>query len=410
MGFHFFCCRLTTFTVSTQRSALLLSFATFGSMAIQRICDAMLPELSRVFNVSLTEAARVVWMLAVVYGAAQLFYGPMGDRLGKFRIVTYATLGCSLASLLAVFAGSLDALVLARVAMGLCAAAIIPLSMAWIGDAVPFDQRQEVLAKVGLGTTLGLVGGQLMGGLLTDYLGWRWAFGVMALLFAVVGSLMYGDFKRQPAPAAPENDAHDRPSFVAQALRIMTAPWSRYILLIAMVEGACGFGVLAIIASHLHRELLLSLTASGAVVAMFGIGGVFYMALAKHLIRRFGEIGLATWGGSLMCVSFLVLGFATWWPLTPIACLFAGFGFFMFHNTMQLHATQMAPTARGTAVSLFASCLFIGQAVGVLLAANLIALLSSGVVIALGGGGIMLLGFLLARGLRRRALKTDTAL
>ena len=159
-------------------------------MAIQRICDAMLPELSLVFNVSLTEAARVVWMLAVFYGAAQLFYGPMGDRLGKFRIVTYATIGCSLASLLAVFAGSLDALVLARVAMGLCAAAIIPLSMAWIGDAVPFEQRQEVLAKVGLGTTLGLVGGQLMGGLLTDTLGWRWAFVVLALLFAVVGGLM----------------------------------------------------------------------------------------------------------------------------------------------------------------------------------------------------------------------------
>jgi predicted MFS family arabinose efflux permease len=389
---------------------LLLSFATFGSMAIQRICDAMLPELSLVFSVSITEAARVVWMFAVVYGAAQLFYGPMGDRLGKFRIVTYATLGCCLASLAAVFVSSLNALVLARIAMGLCAAAIIPLGMAWVGDSVPYSQRQEVLAKVGLGTTLGLVGGQLMGGLLTDTLGWRWAFVVMALLFAVVGALMYGDFKKQPAPAAPEIDAPNRPSFVAQALQIMTAPWSRYILLIAMVEGACGFGVLAIIASHLHRELALSLTASGAIVAMFGIGGVVYMALAKHLIRRFGEIGLAKWGGSLMGVSFLVLGFATWWPLTPIACLCAGFGFFMFHNTMQLHATQMAPTARGTAVSLFASCLFIGQAVGVLLAANLIALLSSAVVIALGGGGIMALGFLLAKGLRRRALKTDTAL
>ena len=100
MGPTFHSRRLTTLSASTQRSALLLSFATFGSMAIQRICDAMLPELSRVFNVSLTEAARVVWMLAVFYGAAQLFYGPMGDRLGKFRIITYATIGCSLASLL----------------------------------------------------------------------------------------------------------------------------------------------------------------------------------------------------------------------------------------------------------------------------------------------------------------------
>ena len=379
-------------------------------MAIQRICDAMLPELSRVFNVSISEAARVVWMFAVVYGAAQLFYGPMGDRLGKFRIVTYATIGCSLASLVAVFAGSLNALVLARIAMGLCAAALIPLSMAWIGDAVPYEQRQETLAKVGLGTTVGLVGGQLMGGLLTDTLGWRWAFVLMTLLFAVIGALLYGDLKQQTSTTSNGQDRQNRPAFLGQALRIVTQSWARYILLIAIVEGACGFGVLAIIASHLHRELALSLTASGAIVAMFGVGGVVYMALARHLIRRFGETGLAQWGGSLMGVSFLVLGFATWWPLTPLVSLCAGFGFFMFHNTMQLHATQMAPTSRGTAVSLFASCLFIGQATGVLLAANLIAWVGSGVVIALGGGGIMVLGLMLAKGLRKRTLKTDTAL
>jgi predicted MFS family arabinose efflux permease len=214
--------RLSTLSASTQRSALLLSFATFGSMAIQRICDAMLPELSRVFSVSITEAARVVWMFAVVYGASQLFYGPMGDRLGKFRIVTYATIGCSVASLVAVFAGSLNALVAARVAMGLCAAAIIPLSMAWIGDAVPYEQRQETLAKVGLGTTLGLVGGQLMGGLLTDTLGWRWAFVLITLLFAVVGALMYGNYKQQPAPASTRHDGQNRPAFLGQALRIVT--------------------------------------------------------------------------------------------------------------------------------------------------------------------------------------------
>jgi len=41
---------------ATQRSILLLSFATFSSMAAQRICDAMLPELSRVFFVNLTQS------------------------------------------------------------------------------------------------------------------------------------------------------------------------------------------------------------------------------------------------------------------------------------------------------------------------------------------------------------------
>ncbi len=393
-----------TISAATRRSILLLSFATFSSMAAQRICDAMLPELSRVFAVSLTQAAQVVSAFAVTYGLAQLFYGPLGDRLGKFRIVTYATLACSVGSIVAVFATSLDLLVFARVLVALGAAGIIPLSLAWIGDVVTRDQLQETLARVGLGTTLGIGGGQLIGGLLTDSLGWRWAFGFMTLLFGIVGSLLYADWRRQQAlpVVVARTEPLARTGFVAQALTIITGSWSRIVLLVAFVEGAAGFGVLAMSASHLHRVMGLPLSAAGAIVALFGLGGMAYMAVARHLIRRFGERRLASWGVCLLGLSTLVLGFTPYWPLTIPASLVAGFGFFMFHNTMQANATQMAPAARGTAVSLFASALFLGQSVGVLLAASLIERIGSGAVIALGGGVLMATGLLFARSLRNK--------
>ena len=44
----------------------------------------------------------------------------------------------------------------------------------------------------------------------------------------------------------------------------------------------------------------------------------------------------------------------------------------MFPNTLQTNATQMAPEARGLAVSLFAFSLFIGQSIGVALAAPIV--------------------------------------
>ena len=393
-----------TLSAATRRSVLLLSFATFASMAVQRICDAMLPELSRTFSVSLAQAAQVVSVFAVVYGLAQLFYGPLGDRLSKFGIVTFATLSCCAGSLMSVFAVSLDMLVLARVMVALGAAAIIPLSMAWIGDTVAYELRQETLSRVGLGTTLGIVCGQLVGGLLTDTLGWRWAFGLMTLLFGVVGSLLYVDRRRQQAAHVPVTSTEPivRPGFVTQALIIITGPWSRIVLVVAFVEGAAGFGVLAIWASHLHRAQGLSLSAAGAIVALFGLGGMLYMAVARHLIRRLGEQGLTVLGVCLMGLSALVLGFTPHWLPSLPACLIAGFGFFMFHNTMQTNATQMAPKARGTGVSLFASALFMGQSVGVLLAAALVDRIGSGAVIALGGGVLVSIGIFFARALRRR--------
>ncbi len=392
-------------SLSTRRSVLLLSFATFASMAAQRLCDAMLPELSRVFSVTLAEAAQVISLFAVVYGLCQLFYGPLGDRLGKFRIVTWATLGCSVGSVLAVFAASLDMLVLARMLVALGAAAIIPLSLAWIGDAVSDEQRQKTLARVGLGTTLGITGGQLIGGLFTDTLGWRWAFAFMTVLFGVVGLLLWRDGLRQRREAAHlgHNPVPEvRPGFVQQALQIVTGRWSRVVLAVALVEGASGFGVLAIWASHLHHELGLPLAASGAVVALFGLGGMVYMAVARYLIPRLGEHGLARMGVVLLGLASLVIAFTpVWWPSAP-ASLLAGFGFFMFHNTMQTNATQMAPAARGTAVSLFASALFMGQSIGVLLAAALVGLLGSTAVIALGSGVLVAVGLYFSVALRRR--------
>ena len=399
---------ITPLSAAHRQSILLLSFATFSSMAVQRICDAMLPELARVFSVSLGQAAQVVSVFAVVYGAAQLFYGPMGDRLGKFRIVTFATLACSVGSVVAVFASSLSMLVVARVMVALGAAAIIPLAMAWVGDMAHEAQLQETLAKVGLGSTLGIVGGQLLGGLLTDVLGWRWAFGFMAVLFLVVGSLLFVNWRaQQRVVAEPTEDKQVlRPGFVAQALTIITGRWSRVVLIVAFMEGATGFGVLAVWASHLHDALGLSLTSAGAIVALFGLGGVAYMATARHLISRLGQPGLTKLGGTLVGVAALVVAFTPYWVLALPACLVGGFGFFMLHNTLQTNAAQMTPEARGTAVSLFAASLFLGQSVGVFFAAKLIDRMGSGAVVAAGGVLVLAVGVYFSAALGRREVSS----
>ena len=395
---------------ATRRAILLLSCGTFASMVAQRICDAMLPELSRVFSVGLGQAAQVVSVFAVTYGLAQLFYGPLGDRLGKFRVVTFATLFCSVGSLVAMLSASLDVLLLARVLTALGAAALIPLAMAWIGDHVPSDQLQEMLTRTGLGSTLGIVCGQLVGGLLTDALGWRWAFGFLTGLFGLVGTLMWLDLRRQRQAAsavrsadAPVTAAVARTGFVRQAFNIITGPWSRVVLMMAVVEGAVGFGVLAIWASHLHTALNLSLSMSGAIVALFGLGGMGYMAVGRTLIRRLGQPRMVLVGGALVGVCALVLAVTPHWVPAIPASFLAGFGFFMFHNTMQASATQMAPHARGTAVSLFASFLFLGQSVGVVLAAALIGRIGTAAVVAGGGLCMALEGVFFAWALRRRA-------
>lgn len=187
-----------------------------------------------------------------------------------------------------------------------------------------------------------------------------------------------------------------------QSLGIVARPWSRVVLLASLVEGAAAFGTLAMVASHLHQRLGLSLSGAGAVVALFGLGGMFYMVVARVLILRLGEVGLAGVGGGVFGLSFVLLGYAPNWESALVACGVAGFGFFMLHNTLQTHATQMAPEARATGVTLFACALFLGQSLGVLAAASLLAYVGSAAVVAGGGGVVVALALLFSWAIARR--------
>jgi MFS transporter, YNFM family, putative membrane transport protein len=83
------------------------------------------------------------------------------------------------------------------------------------------------------------------------------------------------------------------------------------------------------------------------------------------LVYRFGQAGLALTGGLVLAGAYLVLAMGRAWWLAPIATTAIGLGFYMLHNTLQTNATQMTPQARGTAVGLFSSALYVGQTAGV---------------------------------------------
>ena len=394
-------------TPSTRRAIFLLSLATFSSMAVQRICDPMLPELSRVFAAPISEVSQVISFFAIAYGLMQLFYGPVGDRFGKYRVVMLATIGCSVGCTLSALSSDLPFLVAARVGTALTAAAIIPLSLAWVGDVVHYEQRQETLARVGLGTMLGITAGQLFGGLLTDTLGWRWAFVLMAATFAIVSFLLWQQLKHlEPV----SRHAHAPAGFFRQLKQVAGDAWARTLLGIALVEGAMIFGLLAVTASHLHQMHHISLTLAGGTTALFGLGGMAYMGAAKYVIRRFGEVGLARYGALYFGLAFLIIAFGPWWQLALPSCFVAGFGFAMFHNTMQAKATQMVPTARGTGVTLFAGFLFLGQSLGVLVLAALLGHFNSSHVLGAVGLGVVLLGVFFAHAIaKRNATQADHA-
>jgi predicted MFS family arabinose efflux permease len=351
-----------------RRHLQLLGLAGFASMASMRICDPMLVVLSDEFQVSTGDASAVVSVYAVVYGLSQLFYGPLGDRFGKLRVVSLAILACAVFSAITALSFSLPMLVIMRGFMGAAAAGVIPLAMAWVGDRVPYERRQETLAKLMSATVIGMMGGLWFGGFTADTLGWRGAFVALAILFALAAALLLKQLRKQPMSASSEVPGLWA-SFRTTG-QLLNMPRVRWVLGVTASEGALVFGAMAFMPTHLHQHYGLSVVAAGSVMMLYGVGGLLYSQMARRWLAWLGERGLVKTGAGLVASGMLLLawGSAPW--LGMWACLTAGLGFYMLHNTLQVQATQMAPAARGTAVTLFASSLFLGQSTGVLLMAQ----------------------------------------
>lgn len=386
----------------------MLAVAAFASAISLRLTDALLPLFARDFGVSVGQAAGVITAFAIAYGLSQLFFGPVGDRFGKYRVIAWACAACALTASLCGLAQGFTQLLIARLLAGATAAAIIPLSMAWIGDVVPYEDRQPVLARFLIGQILGLSAGVSVGGFAADHLSWRIPFFAIGLGFVAISLGLFAINRHLPprARSLRRVEGHPLQRMIGEFGQVLSLRWARIILIAVFLEGAFLYGAFAFIATHLHQRFGLALASAGSTVMMFGLGGLLFALASARLVRGLGETGLAAFGGLLMAVALLTIGVAPAWEWSLPACFIAGLGFYMLHNTMQTNATQMAPTRRGAAVASFASCFYMGQAAGVALDGVLVARLGTGPMMVVGAAGVAVVGVVVSR-LRARRDSVD---
>lgn len=351
---------------SATRPIAVLALAGFASQAQVRAADSVLPQIAADFGVTVGAASVVVSSYLVVHGTMQLFIGPIGDRFGKFRMITVAAALAAVLVLCCALAGSLTGLTLTRIACGLTAASIIPLGMAFIGDTVPYERRQQVLGRYLSGQISGQLFGQAAGGIIGDAFGWRAVFVVLGSVFLVVAAALFVELRRNPLTRAGPAHA-DTLGLIGGYRAVLTNAWARTLMGVVFIEGLLMFGSLAYIGADLHLRFGLSFTMVGAVIATFGLGGLIYAVSVKVLVGRLGQTGLAIGGGLVLGLAYATLALAPVWWITPLGVTLVGLGFYMLHNTLQTNATQVSPEARGTAVALFSAALYMGQPVGVAL-------------------------------------------
>lgn len=378
---------------------LILGFAGFASAFSMRAVEPTLNLIAADLEVTLQQAALLASAFAAPYAMTQLVFGPIGDAVGKVRLIRVTLAMLTICLVACALAPSHNFLMVARVLTGAWAGGIIPVSFALVGDRFSFAERPAALGRILMLIVLGQLSGAAMSGVIATAFGWRAVFWVSVALTLVAAIAMM--------TFVSETAVRQKLSFgdsLAKYRVVLENPVSIRLFVIVAIEGALIFGCFPFVAAHMIDHGFGGALEAGISLGAFGVGGILYTIFVTPVLRAFGLPGMAAAGALLAGASFILIAEVPFLPAVVVLFAMGGFGFYMIHNMIQIMATELVPTARGSSVALYATSFWTGQASGAAIAAQVVPFIGPSGMFIGAGIGLMALAWPAAQ-LARRSQK-----
>ena len=339
---------------SLATSAVLTLLVSFGPLSTDLYLPA-LPTIAGVFGATTGAAQLTLSVFMLGFAVGMLAYGPLSDRFGRRPLILggiglfiIASIGCALAN-------SLEMLIAMRFlqAIGACCGPV--LGRATVRDIYAPEEAARVLAYMALAMGVAPAVGPIVGGVLTEWLGWRSTFVTLTLFGAVVGAavlLVLGETNTHKDPTAT------RLGRLAGNYRRLAR--HRVYLGYVIVQG-CGYaGIFAFISA----SSFILIDGVGLTPLVFGLsfttvvlGFMLGTLISGRTVGRLGLDRLIQIGTSVSLVmAVLALALALIWPpstpavVGPMAVFMVGIGLTLPNSTAG--ALGPFPEIAGTASAL----------------------------------------------------------
>ncbi|MER7620067.1 MFS transporter [Streptomyces sp. NPDC126503] len=279
----------------TGRSRLILFVLCAAQFMVAldfSVLNVALPALGADLGLDHTALQWAVTAFALPSGGFLLISGRLGDLYGRKKLFLTGLAVFGAASLLATFAWNPASFLTGRALQGLGAAAIVPTGMSLLTTTFPEGpQRDRALGISGTLLSLGFTCGMVLGGVMTDTLGWRSTMGLLALFTVIVLPLAPGLLPESRTPERPRLDVPGAVTVTGGLLALIYAlstaaerGFGGTDVLVTLVAGVVLLGAFVLVESR-HAAPLVSLTMLRRRTVAFGnLGGLVTFSMMSTVV------------------------------------------------------------------------------------------------------------------------------
>lgn len=283
---------------------LVLASAVFLSVTAEMLPTGLLPEMSTELRVGESQIGLLVSVFAFAVVLTSIPLSRLTRRVSRHRLIVLVLIVVSLSSAVTAIAPTFEILVGARIVGGMAHGLFWAVMGAYSGYLVPKEQLGRAVAITTGGGTLAFVLGVPLGTVLGQAIGWRSAFGAIAVLCIIGAALMLWLLPRVERPAKSDALPERHPS--GRRKMDATIPAVALLCLLAAVIMIGHYSFYTFIAPYLTGELGVDSSHVGLLLAIFGLAGAGGLLLAGTVFGRRPTLGVVI-GVAVTAVSVTVM-------------------------------------------------------------------------------------------------------
>lgn len=208
--------------------------------------NVALPSVAKEFDLSPTAASWIVTGYSIVFGIASITYSRLTDYLSIRKLALFGTLLMGVSSLLGYFSDHFILLMAARILQAVGAASFPGLGLVLFSRYIPAERRGRAMSAIASSVSLGFGLGPLVGGVLTQFLGWNYLFVLTGLVLFTI------PFFQKHLPR--ENDKAVRFDIVGSCLvAVGTTGLLLFVTTFSLWLLALGLVAIGLLWWHVHR-------------------------------------------------------------------------------------------------------------------------------------------------------------